>query len=92
MQRSKPFTEEEYIESINNSLKIKDLVVGKKYLFITKKGYEYLGQYYEKKTEIESECWHDGPEFDIRLKFENPIFNNKTFYSIYEQGFIEVDY
>ena len=77
---------------MRKGVKINDLVVGKKYIFITNKRFEYLGEFYEKKVEIVSVCWHDGPEFDIRLKFEKPILENKTFYSLHEQGFIEVDY
>jgi len=92
MERTILFTNEEYLESIKKSLRVMDLVIGKKYLFITKEGYVYLGQYYEKKVEITSQCWHDGPEIDIQLLFENPILENKSFYSLNQQGFIEVNY
>jgi hypothetical protein len=82
---------EEYKKQLQSSLRILDLVVGKKYMFVTKEGPKNLGEFYERITEIENFCWHDGPEICIKLIFEIPFLENKNFYSLHEQGFVEIE-
>lgn len=81
----------EYADKIKNSLSISELIIGEKYSFITKNGLLiYLGEYYNKNIEIDFHCWHDGPEFIVKLEFEYDLLQEYIFYSITDKGFINV--
>jgi hypothetical protein len=80
-----------YIENIKKSLSISNLIVGEKYYFITKNELVYLGEFYNKKNEIESQCWHDGPEIIIKLDFEYDLLKEYNFYDLSDKGFVKED-
>ena len=78
-----------YEKYMKESLSILQLEIGNKYYFVTNEKLIYLGEFYEKIKEMESYCWHDGPTFIIKLKFENDLLSDYEFYDDSNKGFIE---
>jgi len=78
-----------YEKYMKNSFSISQLEIGKKYYFVTKDKLIFLGKFYEKIKEIESECWHDGPTFIIKLKFEYDLLSDYDFHDDSNKGFVE---
>ena len=81
----------DYVDKMKDSLSISDLIIGEKYSFITKNRVIYLGEFYNKNVEIESHCWHDGPEFIIKLEFEYDLLQEYNFYNLSDKGFISTE-
>jgi len=86
MNNNQQYSYEKYMKE---SLSISQLEIGNKYYFITNEKLIFLGKFCEKTKEMESYCWHDGPSFIIKLKFENDLLSDYEFYDDSNKGFIE---